>query len=83
MLPHLLLQPLDGFLDRRQRSLHLLNGNDAWTAPVLTRGIALIPHALRGARAEDQPFQQRVAGQPIRAVHAGAGHLARGIEAGQ
>ena len=31
---------------------------------------------------EDQPLQQRVAGQPVRAVHPGAGHLAAGVQAG-
>ena len=33
--------------------------------------------------AEDQALQQRVGGQPVGAVHAGAGHLAGGVEARQ
>ena len=31
---------------------------------------------------EDQPLQQRVGGQPVGAVHAGAGDLAAGVQAG-
>src|SRR5581483_5247054 len=33
--------------------------------------------------AEDQPFEQRVGGQAVGAVDAGAGHLAAGPQAGQ
>ena len=40
-------------------------------------------HGLRGARAEDQAFEQRVRSQPVGAVDAGAGGFARGIEAAQ
>ena len=32
------------------------------------------------AAAEDQTLEQRVGGQPVRAVHAGAGDLAAGVE---
>ena len=37
--------------------------------------------ACRRARAKHEPLEQRIAGQTIRAVHAGAGHFARGIQA--
>jgi hypothetical protein len=37
--------------------------------------------ALHGAAREDQALQQRVAGQPVGPVHAGAGHLAAGEQA--
>ncbi len=36
-----------------------------------------------GARAIHQAFEQRVAGQPVGAVHSGTGGLARGVESGQ
>ena len=34
------------------------------------------------ALGEDQALQQGVGGQPVRAVHAGAGDLAAGVQAG-
>src|ERR1700722_9636914 len=40
-------------------------------------------HCLTAARTEDQAFEKRIAGQAIGAVHAGAGSLSRGVEAGQ
>ena len=59
-------------------------------APVAERRSRLEPrrrarllHRRRGARAEDQPLEQRVARQPVRAVHAGAGDLAGGEQPGQ
>ena len=38
---------------------------------------------MRGACAEDQAFEQRVGGQAVGAVDAGAGGLSGGVEAGQ
>ena len=43
----------------------------------------LFPHVLGRAGSIDQPFQQRIAGQPIRSVHAGAGDFAGGVQSGQ
>ena len=41
------------------------------------------PHGRAGARAEDDAFEQRIAGQAVGAVHAGAGHFARREQARQ
>ena len=40
-------------------------------------------HGLRGARAEDEAFEQRVRGQAVGAVDAGAGGFAGGVEPGE
>ena len=42
---------------------------------------AVVAHRPPGARAEHQPLEQRVAGQPVGAVHAGARDLAGGEQA--
>ena len=42
----------------------------------------LFERSERGAAAEDEALEHRVRGQPVRAVDAGAGALAGGVEAG-
>ena len=58
----------------------LLRLQDASAAPAA--GLGLRQRGQRGAPAEDEALEQRVRGEPVRAVHAGAGALACGVEAG-
>ncbi len=46
-------------------------------------GSAVGQHGLRGARAEDEPFEQGIGGQAVGAVHAGAGGFAGSVEAAE
>ena len=62
---------------RRARRFRPASGCTGPHWPVSTRA-----HRAARARAEHQPFQQRVAGQPVGAVHARARHLAGGEEPG-
>ena len=47
------------------------------------RQVGLVERGQRGPAAEDEALEQRVRRQPVRAVDAGAGALAGGVEAGQ
>ena len=69
---------------RRRRGARRL-GSRPRRLPAAARraGLASADHRLRGARAEDQALEQRVAGQAVGAVDAVAGHLPGGVEAGQ
>ena len=46
-------------------------------------GWRILHHRLPGPRAEDQPFEQGIACQPVGSVHARCGRLSRGIQTGQ
>ncbi len=46
-------------------------------------GAGSVERGERGAAAEDEAFEQRVGGEAVRAVDAGAGALAGGVQAGQ
>src|ERR1022692_4230752 len=43
----------------------------------------MLAHVLSSPCSVHQAFQQRIAGQPVGAVHAGTSHLPSGVETGQ
>ncbi len=78
MQPHVLLQARDVRLDLWESCELSLRGLRS-----CRNSIRLFAHGASSTRAEDEPFQQRVAGQPVGAVDAGTGDLARCIKSRQ
>ena len=79
--PHGGLQAGDDLFQMRLLGGGQRRGNNLHSVRHL-QGQAVVEHGLSGARAEDQAFKQRVGGQAVGAVNAGAGGLSGGVKAG-
>src|SRR5208283_1565082 len=82
VLPHERLYFLDELL-RLIRLTIAVRGRRPWRAShrhVLVFRMQMIAHVLRRARPINQPFEQRIAGQPAGAVHTSTSDFSRGEE---